>query len=243
MHYELTQETTKWQGSTLYRIRALKDMPQHGVKAGDLGGFIQHRVNLVDSAWVGGEAKVKGNATVSGYASMSGNSEMTGYASMSGGAQLENYARLSDNATLLDRAKVGGSAWVFGNASMSGNSRMVGNARMFDNAKLSGDAEILEHGCVAGDVILSQGASIVGIADIRNQSEILVLGPAVSSGRYLTAYRTRSGLVLTNTGCFRGSVAELVAAVNKTHSHPDNEPAYNQYMGFINQINQHFKGL
>ncbi|EJF81205.1 hypothetical protein MCQ_00483, partial [Candidatus Bartonella washoeensis Sb944nv] len=38
--YEFTDETIEVNGRTLYRIRALKDFWQ--VKAGDLGGFIEH---------------------------------------------------------------------------------------------------------------------------------------------------------------------------------------------------------
>jgi hypothetical protein len=33
-------------------------------------------------------------------------------------------------------------------------------------------------------------------------------------------------------------VPELVAAINSAHY--DNEAAYNQYMGFVEQINRHF---
>ena len=66
MHYELTDETITVDGRTLHRIRALKDLPEHGVKKGDLGGFIEHENNLTGDAWVGGNAWVSGEEAVSG---------------------------------------------------------------------------------------------------------------------------------------------------------------------------------
>lgn len=39
--YELTGETKEIGGKILHRIRALIDIPEHDVKAGDLGGWIE----------------------------------------------------------------------------------------------------------------------------------------------------------------------------------------------------------
>ena len=57
--YELTKETkTLMDGTVLHRIRALLDIPMHGVKAGDLGGWIEKENNLSQcgNAWVSGDA-------------------------------------------------------------------------------------------------------------------------------------------------------------------------------------------
>jgi len=65
-HFELTDETTELPGGiVLHRIRATVDLPQHGVVAGDLGGWIGHTGNLGDRAWVADEAKVYGSAVLS----------------------------------------------------------------------------------------------------------------------------------------------------------------------------------
>ena len=60
MKYELTNETREFIGLTLYRIRALKDVPSIEVKSGDLGGFIEKESNLSQegNAWVAGNAQV-----------------------------------------------------------------------------------------------------------------------------------------------------------------------------------------
>ena len=50
--------------SHLHRIRALRDIPSAGVKAGDLGGWVEKEFNLSQSgtAWVSGTASVSGTA-------------------------------------------------------------------------------------------------------------------------------------------------------------------------------------
>ena len=62
--YEFTGETKAWLGHTLHRIRALISF--EGVKAGDLGGWIEKEENLSQdgSAWVYGSAVVCDEAMV-----------------------------------------------------------------------------------------------------------------------------------------------------------------------------------
>jgi hypothetical protein len=58
-HFKLT-ETTKVNkfGLILYQIQATRDLPLHGVKEGDLGGWVQKESNLNENAWVWGNAQV-----------------------------------------------------------------------------------------------------------------------------------------------------------------------------------------
>lgn len=58
MHYEFTEESKRMRGMTAYRIRALIDMPDMDVQAGDLGGFVTKDSILSKESWVGGDAKV-----------------------------------------------------------------------------------------------------------------------------------------------------------------------------------------
>lgn len=61
--------------STLFRIQALVDIPKHGVKAGDFGGFIEKENNLSQTldAWVGENASVYGDAFIMRDVLISGN--------------------------------------------------------------------------------------------------------------------------------------------------------------------------
>ena len=125
--YELTNETKTLAGGTvLHRIRALRDIPRFGVKAGELGGFVEGENNL----WQDGDAWVSGDAEVSGYAKVSGKAEISGNAKVFGKAEI------------YGNAKVFGKAWVSGDALVFGNAEIYGDAAVSGNAEISGDAEV-----------------------------------------------------------------------------------------------------
>ena len=123
--YELTNEKKTLAGGTvLRRIRALRDIPRFGVKAGELGGFVEGENNLSQDgdAWVSGDAWVYGNACVSGNARVSGYAWVYGNAKVYGNACVYGYARVSGNAC------VSGDACVSGYANVSGNADVYGDA-------------------------------------------------------------------------------------------------------------------
>jgi hypothetical protein len=63
--YELLQnDTIEYDGKTLYRIRALIDMPEHDVNTGDLGGYIASEDYLKQdgTGWVYPNARALGGA-------------------------------------------------------------------------------------------------------------------------------------------------------------------------------------
>ena len=70
--FELTENFKMYFGKKLFQIRALIDL-ECGVKAGELGGYVEKEENLNQSgdAWVFGNARVFGNAWVSGNAEVS----------------------------------------------------------------------------------------------------------------------------------------------------------------------------
>lgn len=74
--YKLTKETKVFCGITLHRIMAVSDFS--GVKAGELGGFIEKESNLSQdgSSWVYNNAKVSGDARVFGDAKVSRNDQI-----------------------------------------------------------------------------------------------------------------------------------------------------------------------
>ena len=78
--FELTTDSIKRNGVTLYRIKSLIDFGD--VKAGDLGGYVEKEENLSQSgdAWVYDNACVFGDACVCGDACVSGNARVCGNA-------------------------------------------------------------------------------------------------------------------------------------------------------------------
>ena len=96
----------------LFRIRALRNIPCHGVRKGDLGGFIESEFNLSqaencwvsEDAWISGSAIVSGNARVFGDASVSENAEVSGNASVSGNADIGGFESVHRNTMLYGTA-------------------------------------------------------------------------------------------------------------------------------------------
>lgn len=111
--YELTDDTIKLIGKTLYRIKALKSFAD--VEAGDLGGYIEKEANLSHE----GDAWIYNNALVFGNARIGGN------------------AFICDNAYVFGDAWVDSNAHVCSNAWISGCTHVYGKAYICTNAKIS----------------------------------------------------------------------------------------------------------
>jgi len=139
MKYELTDTIMMESlGATLHRIKALRDIPQHNVEAGDIGGWIESEDNLSqdNEAWVGDEAQVHGNARVYGDAIV------YGQAMVWGNAHISDKARVNGRAQVLDNTQVFGESWVVDNASVRGNAVVSVGAVVYGNAWLGEDAYI-----------------------------------------------------------------------------------------------------
>ena len=87
-HYEFTGETIAVYNKILHRIRATKDLPEHEVEKGELGGWIEKYENLVDNAWVSENAKVFDNAMVFGNAMIFGDAIVYGNARVHGNSEI-----------------------------------------------------------------------------------------------------------------------------------------------------------
>ncbi len=128
-----TQSGLGWIGDkrALYRIQALVDIPAHGVKAGDLGGYVERERSLSHDgdSWVGGDARVFSQARVRD------NALVDGHARVAYRAVVEDNAHVGGHSTISQWASVGGSAEVDGFSNLSWHSRADGTAKLQD-AKL-----------------------------------------------------------------------------------------------------------
>ena len=99
LKYEITNETHP-RYRNLRRIRALRDIPRFGVRAGDLGGYIESEHNLAQAgdAWIYGDARVSDNAVVRGNARVSGKAYVSGNDTVSGNAEVFGDARFPGDA-------------------------------------------------------------------------------------------------------------------------------------------------
>lgn len=238
-HYEFVlEDTIEINGHKLTRIRALVDLPQHEVKAGDHGGYIECERNLLDEAWVFGNACIYGSAVVSGNAIVWGE------------------ARVYDSAVITNNAMVGANAAVFGKSRVYNNAQITHAVKVFDNTIIGDNAILLhnvivhENAIVSGSVRLRSNADICGnalvggvaVIDrdalIKEIADVLVIGPAASSGNCTTAYRKRDGTIGVTTGCFLGSIDAFEQAINMTHAEHDSYRQ--QYTVFLECIKRNF---
>ena len=164
-----------------YQLEALRDIPEHGVKAGDLGGFIDLKAKLSHegSCWIAENAMVSGKVKISGDACISGNATVT-----SAGARativVKDQVRIGGNATvrqvgfpLWDREDlvISENAQIFGNTLMinlslvTGNAKIHGNTHLRHGAIIQDDAEICDQATVSG-------SKISGSSRISNQAAV-----------------------------------------------------------------------
>ena len=185
-NFELTTETRKMFGRTLFRIKALKSF--NDVKVGDLGGFIEKEENLSENAWVCDDACVCGNARVYGDARICGNARVFENARICGDARVYENACIYGNAWVYGDARIYGDARVYGDASVFENARIYdeacvygsvyddarvfGNARVYDDARVYGNAHVYENACVYGNARVYGNTWVYGNAWVCDDARV-----------------------------------------------------------------------
>ena len=156
----------------LHRIRAVRDIPDQGVRKGDLGGWVSSKylndgtLRISGEAWVAGDAIVKENARVEGNACVKDNAVVAGSVRVSRCAVVEKGAMIWGTIEVTDWARVGGSA------------RIMGEGRIYRDAYIDTNAHIW------GDE---------GVFDIFRNAHCVTLGPFGPYGSDMTIARLRDG--------------------------------------------------
>lgn len=207
--YMLVGEATITEnGTTLRRIRALKDIEAFGVKKGDLGGFVESESNLTydGNAWVGGDAKVYGESRVIGNALVDGTSQVFGHSC------IRDNAVVTGNASCEDTF-VGDTALVCENACLM-------NSRILDSAVVKGNASIrfvraYEQATVSGNLQsyfnpLSFGSN----SQISNISQFMTMRLPECNHSAYCIYRDSDGMLwfelLDVFGCERFTLKHML---------------------------------
>lgn len=192
---KIIPNTSGWSGAvrTVYRIQALRDIPEHGVKRGDLGGLVagKHILSHEGSCWIGYGATVLRFATVKDDAYIGGNVYILSDFS-SHQITIQDNARIEDGANVYlskeDEAigpknsmVVGGNSIICGNAEVGNMIRSDGNVKISGNAKVKGgrlsdnvavyDNAVVHKDCtlsgstrIAGDAIVHEGTIVMNCA-------------------------------------------------------------------------------
>jgi hypothetical protein len=170
--------------TTVYRVISLVDIPRHGVKAGDIGGYVDRRKVLshkgdcwiadnalvLDKSSVIADAIVKedavvSNTTVAGNAAVYGRakvfempglkkSRIIGSAKIYGDAQVVS-SSISDYSQIYESAVVN-QAIVSGYSAVYGFAKIMGPGVYMDNSKVYGYAEIHKNADITGSSIHCQ---------------------------------------------------------------------------------------
>ena len=190
-HFRLLKDDSiEIDGVKLYRIEATKDLPQHDVEKGDLGGYVEDECNLSGNAWVGRNAKVYGNAWVYGEAVVTddarvfenaqicGNSMVSGEAKVYGSAEIDENAQIEDKVEVYGEAKVCGNTLIFGKAriyeeaQVSGGATVAGGAQVYGDAVVNGNAHVCENAQVYGSAWVLGDAEVFGNACVSGETEV-----------------------------------------------------------------------
>ncbi len=179
-----------WDGKKFYTIKALIDIPEYGVKAGDLGGGIESEANLSQkgSCWIAHYGFAYGNARVYEDAFVGFYCEVKDNAKVHGHAQIKSESSIREDAEVYGRAEIhvgliGGHAKVNEYARVDasenlqfqcieGNCHIHGHARVSSYAYINGEADISGHASVAKYAKVSGKTRIDGNAAIRTRAEV-----------------------------------------------------------------------
>lgn len=188
--YELIKEDSiVIDGFTLYRIRAVKDF--FVVKAGELGGYIEHEGCLSHEgyAWVFDNAKVYNTGKVAENGRVAGNAIVTR------GSKVMGFGLVKNNAVVTDFSIIEGEVTISDNALIE-NSTVSENAKVRESAHVHSKAIVKGLSKVSGNVngAVIDGLSVVGTDSyvgrgVYLKSVTLVNNACVSSTNFLSDLR------------------------------------------------------
>lgn len=207
--YEITEETHP-RHPQLRRIKALRDIPMHGVKAGDYGGWVEREDSLLQL----GECWIADNAIVAEYAQVRHDGIVRDNARIIGDARLLNRAKVSGNA-ILTGGTVKDNGNVKGNARVEYFAEIGGMAIVKDEAHVGGYVQLNGLVVVAGQAVIREhgwfyaNQHIDGVAYVQSDSDVLNTTLCMNGSRTATLCRTRKGHQLRIDG-WTGTVDELL---------------------------------
>lgn len=150
---EFTGITCRVDGELVHQIRAIADMPWHGVVAGDVGGFVADARCVQDGAWVGPQALALQWSRLKGRASVTGRARVMGHAVITDEARMRGNAVIAGRAVLNARAVVDESSFVSDRARVTDSGLILGSSLLFGDCVVGGEV-VVRSGMVSGDMRL-----------------------------------------------------------------------------------------
>lgn len=169
-----------WQ-DRFYRLQALRDIPEHGVKAGDLGGYVSktNRRNILShegSCWIGPEAMVAGNVFITDdvyigdkafvFNSLRGcKLRVSGAVSVTGNAELRKESWTRNDMLVSGSVKISESAVVLNVPSL------VGDLEIKGKTFLQGENPMLRSAITGSELVKAIEAPVKSVTTNENNEE------------------------------------------------------------------------
>lgn len=186
-----------WQSGTVsvYRIKALRNIPERGVKKGDLGGYVSSADTLSHegTCWIGPQARALGKVRVRDDAYLGGTAEalcdfansmiliqdsvkITDSASVcisrdkNSTDEPKIISRISGNVEIGDRAQIYNAKEIFGEVSIFDDATILGASKIGGTSEIS-DRAVVNKGCfVIGNSRIFDDAVILSGAKVINST-------------------------------------------------------------------------
>ena len=177
-----------------YQLVALRDIPEHGVKAGDKGGYVTRKDSLSHegSCWVADEAQIVGKVYISDNAYIGEKATVYYFYSLAtsykpGAIHVKENVKIMGEAFVDSRCYSGsqhpydkiieGNAYIFGQVLVRNVHHISGNAQIYGSASVNKVRLITDDAKIYGNATLLHVAVVSGSSEIFGQADI---GPQCS---------------------------------------------------------------
>lgn len=163
--------------TTVYRVIALVDIPRHGVKAGDVGGYVDHKKVLSQhgDCWIGDNAFALDKSSVTADAVVKENAVVSD-TTVAGNAAIYGNAKVFEMPG-TKKSRVIGSAKVYGDAQVVSSSindySKIYEAAVVTGATLTEYSEIFGYAKIMGPGVSIENSHIYGYAEIHSNAGIV----------------------------------------------------------------------
>lgn len=216
-----------------YRLQALRDIPEHGVKAGDLGGLISRCnkgkiLSHEGSCWIGYGARVAGYVYITDDVYIGGNAlvfnslrscsiKISEFVSITGDAELRRETWSLQDSTISGNVKISGSAVVLNPEDIRDAVKIHGNP-FVQASHLSGSTEISGTANIETAVKISGDSKILDRAVVKQYADLI--GATVKGNAQIGSYEKFHNIV-----CDKGLYSTFSPSIQKVwvteYNYPD----------------------
>jgi carbonic anhydrase/acetyltransferase-like protein (isoleucine patch superfamily) len=223
-----------WKPQRFYQLVALRDIPLHDVKVGDLGGFVGDKYILSHDGdcWIGENAQVIDNVRIIGDAYVGGNALLVNFlgwpfivkdrARITGDVEAWLHVEARSNnprphdlkMVISGNADISGKSWLENVREVSGNAKIHGEVVLEDVSVVSGSVEI------CGKVKIREGVILLGNTKISGETTVgngVSIRDCIISDVEIPNYSEINGQIITADGLSMRPKKEVTVAY-KSHN-------------------------